>query len=317
MRPTSGAINRAPTINKKGKMAIENKFKSGFVSIIGRPNAGKSTLLNAIIGEKLAAVSAKPQTTRTKVTGIYNTKDAQVVFLDTPGIHKPKGLLNEYMVKAAKDACEEVDLILFMVEADKPSPGEIEKLVIDFLMGLKTKVFLVINKVDLVEKQVLLPLIEKYTSLFQFAEVVPVSAAKRKNLDDLIGTIINELPEGPKYFPEDELSDQPERFIAAEIIREKIFQMTTEEIPYSTAVIVEEMKDKGDIVYTRADIYVEKDSQKGIIIGANGRMLKKIGQAARKDMERLLGVKIFLELWVKVKKDWRERPGSLREMGYS
>ncbi len=238
-----------------------------------------------------------------------------MIFLDTPGLHKPKGRLNEYMVKVAKEACSEVDIVLFMAEADK-NPGEAEKEIIEFLKGLRTKVFLVINKIDLVQKDALLPLINKYSSIYDFAEIIPVSSLKGKNLPDLRKTIIDYLPEGPQYYPEDEMTEQPERFIAAEIIREKIFRMTKDEVPYSTAVLVEEMKEHGDKIYTRADIYVEKDSHKGIIIGANGQMLKKIGQAARKDIERLLGSEIYLELWVKVKKDWREKPGALREMGY-
>jgi GTP-binding protein Era len=296
-------------------MEMKKAFYSGFVSIIGRPNVGKSTLLNALVGEKISIVSDKPQTTRNRVTGILTLPEAQVIFLDTPGLHKPKGRLNEYMVKVAKDACAEVDIVLFMAEADK-NPGEAEKEIIEFLKGLRTKVFLVINKIDLVPKDALLPLINKYSSIYNFAEIVPVSSLKGKNLPDLRKTIIDYLPEGPQYYPEDEMTEQPERFIAAEIIREKIFRMTKDEVPYSTAVLVEEMKEHGDKIYTRADIYVEKDSHKGIIIGANGQMLKKIGQAARKDIERLLGSEIYLELWVKVKKDWREKPGALREMGY-
>ncbi len=297
-------------------MEMKKAFYSGFVSIIGRPNVGKSTLLNALVGEKISIVSDKPQTTRNRVTGILTLPDeAQVIFLDTPGLHKPKGRLNEYMVKVAKEACSEVDIVLFMAEADK-NPGEAEKEIIEFLKGLRTKVFLVINKIDLVQKDALLPLINKYSSIYDFAEIIPVSSLKGKNLPDLRKTIIDYLPEGPQYYPEDEMTEQPERFIAAEIIREKIFRMTKDEVPYSTAVLVEEMKEHGDKIYTRADIYVEKDSHKGIIIGANGQMLKKIGQAARKDIERLLGSEIYLELWVKVKKDWREKPGALREMGY-
>jgi len=296
-------------------MEMKKAFYSGFVSIIGRPNVGKSTLLNALVGEKISIVSDKPQTTRNRVTGILTLPEAQVIFLDTPGLHKPKGRLNEYMVKVAKEACSEVDIVLFMAEADK-NPGEAEKEIIEFLKGLRTKVFLVINKIDLVQKDALLPLINKYSSIYDFAEIIPVSSLKGKNLPDLRKTIIDYLPEGPQYYPEDEMTEQPERFIAAEIIREKIFRMTKDEVPYSTAVLVEEMKEHGDKIYTRADIYVEKDSHKGIIIGANGQMLKKIGQAARKDIERLLGSEIYLELWVKVKKDWREKPGALREMGY-
>jgi GTPase len=296
-------------------MEMNKVFHSGFVSIIGRPNVGKSTLLNALVGEKISIVSDKPQTTRNRVTGILTLPEAQVIFLDTPGLHRPKGRLNEYMVKVAKDACAEVDIVLFMAEADK-SPGEAEGEIIEFLKGLKTKVFLVINKIDLVPKDALLPLINKYSSIYDFAETIPVSSLKEKNLPELRKTIVDYLPEGPQYYPEDEMTEQPERFIAAEIIREKIFRMTKDEVPYSTAVLVEEMKEHGDKIYTRADIYVEKDSHKGIIIGANGQTLKKIGQAARKDIERLLGSPIYLELWVKVKKDWREKPGALREMGY-
>ena len=296
-------------------MSKKNVFKSGFVTIIGRPNAGKSTLMNALLGEKIAITSDKPQTTRNKVTGILNEPGVQVVFLDTPGIHRPKGLLNEYMVKAAKEACKEVDLIIFIVEANS-KPGPMEEEIVELLKGLKTKTFLVINKIDLVEKPKILSVIEKYAGMYGFDEVIPVSSLNGENLDDLKATIIKNIPAGPQYFPEDELSDQPERFIVAEIIREKIFRMTKDEVPYSTAVLVEDMKDKGDIVYTRADIYVEKDSHKGIIIGAKGQMLKSIGQAARKDIEALLGTKVFLELFVKVKKDWRERPGVLKEMGY-
>ncbi|MHB8173075.1 MAG: GTPase Era [Nitrospirota bacterium] len=291
------------------------KFKSGFVSIIGRPNVGKSTILNALVGEKISIVSEKPQTTRNRITGILTLPDAQVIFLDTPGLHKPQGRLNEYMVNVAKEACGEVDIVLFVTEADR-NPGEGEREIIEFLKGLKAKVFLAINKIDLVRKDSLLPLINKYSSMYNFAEIIPVSSLKGENMMDLRDAITGCLPEGPQYYPEDEMTEQPERFIAAEIIREKIFRMTSDEVPYSTAVLVEEMKERGGKIYTRADIYVEKDSHKGIIIGANGQMLKKIGQAARKDIERLLGSQIYLELWVKVKKDWREKPGALREMGY-
>ncbi|MGA2192496.1 MAG: GTPase Era [Nitrospirota bacterium] len=290
-------------------------YKSGFVSIIGRPNVGKSTLMNALLGEKISIVSDKPQTTRNKITGILSLPDAQVIFLDTPGMHKPRGLLNEYMVKVAREASQEVDIILFMAESNK-RPGPIEKDIIKFLKEAKTKVFLIINKIDLVEKPAVLPLIDEYSGMYGFDEVIPVSSRTKENLDALLKTIIRYLSKGPQYYPEDELSDQPERFIAAEIIREKIFLMTKEEIPYAVAVLVEEMKERGKLVYTQADIYVEKDSQKGIIIGDGGKMLKKIGQAAREDIEKLLGSKIYLDLRVKVKKDWREKRGSLREMGY-
>jgi len=290
-------------------------FKSGFVTIIGRPNVGKSTLMNAMLGEKLAIVSDKPQTTRNRITGILTKKDAQVIFLDTPGIHEHKGLLNQYMTKVAKDACAEVDLILFMVEADKkPTPDDVE--ILRFLKGLDTRVFLVINKVDLVRRENVLPLMDEYSRMHDFTEIVPVSSLRKDNVDDLLATVIGSLPEGPRYYPEDEISELPERFIAAEIIREKIFRLTQYEVPYSTAVVVEEMKDRGEKLYIRAVVYVEKDTQKGIIIGGGGQMLKKLGQLARRDIERLLGASVYLDIWVKVKKDWREKPGALREMGY-
>lgn len=296
---------------------MNNKvFKSGFVTIIGRPNVGKSTLMNNLVGEKLAIVSDKPQTTRNRITGIMNAPGAQIVFIDTPGIHRHKGLLNEFMVKTARDACSEVDLILFMVEADRPPSGE-DTDILEFLKGLGTRVFLVINKVDIVKKEKVLPLIEQYSAMHSFEEIIPVSALKSENVEELKSAIVGCMPEGPKYYPEDELTDQPERFIVAEIIREKIFRLTQHEVPYSTAVMVEEMKDKGDIVYIRAVVYVEKDSQKGIIIGQGGQMLKKLGMLSRRDIEKLLGIKSYLDIWVKVKKDWREKPGALGEMGYN
>jgi len=296
---------------------MNNKiFKSGFVTIIGRPNVGKSTLMNNLVGEKLAIVSDKPQTTRNRITGIMNAPGAQVVFIDTPGIHRHKGLLNEFMVKTARDACSEVDLILFMVEAGK-SPSEEDIDILEFLKGLGTKVFLVINKVDIVKKETVLPLIGQYTAMHGFEEIIPVSALKSENVENLKAAIVGCMPEGPMYYPEDELTDQPERFIVAEIIREKIFRLTQHEVPYSTAVMVEEMKDKGDIVFIRAVVYVEKDSQKGIIIGQGGQMLKKLGTLSRRDIEKLLGIKSYLDIWVKVKKDWREKPGALGEMGYN
>lgn len=296
-------------------MSKKKIFKSGFVTIVGRPNVGKSTLMNALLGEKLAIVSDKPQTTRNRITGILTTPEVQVIFLDTPGIHRHKGRLNEYMAKVARDACGEVDLILFMVEANV-LPGPEDADILEFIRGLGTKLFLVINKVDLVPRETVLPIIEHYAKTGAFSEIIPVSSLKRENLDDLMASITAYLPEGPKYYPEDEITDQPERFIVAEIIREKIFRLTQYEVPYSTAVTVEEMKERGEKLYIRAVVYVEKDSQKGIIIGSGGKMLKNIGQAARRDIERLLGLGTYLDIWVKVKKDWREKPGALREMGY-
>jgi len=298
-------------------LAEETPFHSGFITLVGRPNVGKSTLINALVGEKIAIISDKPQTTRNRITGILTTPEFQAVIIDTPGIHRHKGLLNEYMVKVAREACEEVDIVIFMAEANaRPSPEDME--ILGFISGLKTKTFLVINKADLVKKEDILPLIEEYTKAHAFDEVVPLSALKGDNLAVLLDSIREHLPEGPMYYPEDELTEQPERFIAAELIREKIFRVTRQEVPYATAVVVEEMKERGEgKVYIRAVVYVERDSQKAIIIGAKGSTLKNIGKLARGDIERLFGVSAFLDIWVKVKKDWRTKPGALREMGYN
>ena len=295
----------------------DNPFKSGFVSIIGRPNVGKSTLLNHILGEKVAIVSDKPQTTRNRILGIKNMENAQIIFLDTPGIHKPKHKLNELMVKTALATFDEVDLILFMVEAGRPiGPGE--KHIIDILQKVTKPVFLLINKIDTVQKNILLPQIDEYRQLYPFKEVYPISALYGENVDDLLHSIITHLPEGPQYFPEDIVTDQPMRFIASEIIREKIFHFTYEEIPYSIAVTVEDFKEiqEKNLVVIRAVIFVEKDSQKGIIIGKGGSMLKKIGQLAREELEALMGVKIFLDLWVKVKAGWQSNESILKMLGY-
>jgi len=294
-------------------MTDEQKFKSGFVSIIGRPNVGKSTLLNALLGEKIAIISDKPQTTRNRILGIVNQPGAQMVFIDTPGIHKPMHKMNEFMVKTALATYNEVDVILMLVEATE-QPGGGDKYIIETLAKVKTPVFLLINKVDLVKKEALLPLMQEYSRLFDFAEIIPVSAL-RNDLGGLLGSILKRLPQGPKYFPDDQLTDQPERFIVSELIREKVFALTKEEIPYSTAVVIENMKEETDITRITAVIYVERDSQKGILIGKGGSMLKQIGTLARQDAEKLLGVKIFLQLWVKVKKGWREDERMLRNIG--
>jgi GTP-binding protein Era len=294
-------------------MTDEKKFKSGFISIIGRPNVGKSTLLNSLLGEKIAIISDKPQTTRNRILGIVSRPDAQLVFMDTPGIHKPMHKMNEVMVKTALQACNEVDVILMLVEAmEKPGGGD--RFIIEKLVDVKTPVFLLINKTDLVKKEALLPLIGEFSRLYNFAELIPVSALKN-DLGGLIEAILKRLPQGPKYFPDDQLTDQPERFVVSEMIREKIFELTKEEIPYSTAVVIEDMKEKPDITHVTATIYVERDSQKGILIGKGGAMLKKIGTLARHDAEKLLGVKVFLQLLVKVKKGWREDEHSLRNFG--
>ena len=291
-------------------------YKSGFVAVVGRPNVGKSTLLNQIIGQKIAIVSDTPQTTRNRILGILTLPDAQILFLDTPGIHKPQHKLGEYMVNSARSALREVDLILFVSDVTE-SVGPGERFIIDMLKDEKTPVVLVLNKVDLVAKDKLLPIISQYSAFRDFAAIVPVSALAGSNVDRLLSVIKDLLPEGPQYYPEDEVTDQPERVVAAEFIREKIFRLTREEIPHSTAVEVEEMKTRpnGD-VFLRATIYVERESQKGIIIGAKGAMLKEIGQQARLDMENIFGSRFFVDLWVKVKNDWRNKEGSLRMFGY-
>jgi len=292
-------------------------FKSGFIAIVGRPNVGKSTLLNAIVGEKLAITSRKPQTTRNRITGILNTGDGQFIFLDTPGIHDAKTPLNRCMVKAATSAFGEVDLILLLVEADRGlDPGD--GLILEGLRSSAVPVFLVINKVDLVEKPKLLPLIDRFRGLHDFREIVPVSAATGEGVSRLLELIVDAMPEGPKLFPDDLFTSQSERFIAAEIVREKILELTHREIPYATAVTVDSFKEdeERNRIRIAATITVEKDSQKGILIGKGGRMLKEIGMKSRLEMERFFAAKIFLELFVRVRKDWTKDPRWLKEFGY-
>jgi GTP-binding protein Era len=294
-------------------MAEERKFTSGFISIVGRPNVGKSTLLNALLGEKIAIISDKPQTTRNRILGIVNRPGSQLVFMDTPGIHKPIHKMNEYMVQTALRTYNEVDVILLLVEATTP-PGSGDQFIIETLKKVKTPVLLLINKIDLIEKERLLPLMNEYSNLYSFAEIIPISAL-RNDLSGLLDAILQRLPQGPQYFPDDQLTDQPERFIVAELVREKIFEMTKEEIPYSTAVVIEEMKEEAEMTRIHATIIVERDSQKGIVIGKGGAMLKQIGTLARQDAEKLLGTKIFLKLYVKVKKGWREDERLLKNFG--
>jgi GTPase len=294
-------------------MSEEQKIQSGFVSIIGRPNVGKSTLLNSLLGEKIAIISDKPQTTRNRILGIVNKPGAQIVFMDTPGIHKPIHKMNEFMVNAALRTYNEVDVILMLVEATSP-PGGGDRFIIETLSRVKTPVFLLINKVDMVKKDTLLPIIQEYSGLYQFAEIIPISALQN-DLGELVSSIQKRLPWGPHYFPDDQLTDQPERFIVSELVREKIFELTKDEIPYSTAVVIEEMKEEPDITRIHAVIYVERDSQKGILIGKGGAMLKQIGTLARQDSEKLLGAKIFLKLYVKVMKGWREDDRVLKNIG--
>ena len=294
----------------------EKQHKSGFIAVIGRPNVGKSTLINSLIGQKIAIMSDKPQTTRNRSLCILTPPEAQIVFLDTPGIHKPKHKLGEYMVKAAEGTLKEVDAIFFVVDAtEKMGPGEYY--ILERLQATAKPVILVVNKLDLIEKEQVLPIISHYTDKYPFVGVVPISAKEETNLDALIEEVEKYLPEGPQYYPEDMVTDQPERLIVAELVREKALQLTRDEVPHAIAVDVDEMKarDNGD-TYIRATIYVERDSQKGILIGAKGSMLKEIGRLARADIEMLLGTRVFLDLWVKVKKDWRDRDSVLRGFGF-
>ncbi len=292
-------------------------FKSGIVSIIGRPNVGKSTLLNAVLGEKIVITSDKPQTTRNRALGVKHTERGQIVFFDTPGIHDQRGLLNEYMVKVALKTLKEVDLILYMVEAGK-GVDKGDRFVMEKMGKVSTPVILCINKVDLVKRDSLLPLIAAYTDLRSFQQVIPLSALNNEGMETLISLLLDALPEGPRYFPEDTLTDMPERFIAAEMVREKIFRALQHEIPYSVAVLVDSFKEtpKRNLISITASIYVERDSQKGIIIGKGGKMLRDIGSRARKDMERLFGTRVYLELFVTVKKNWTKDGRRLKEFGY-
>jgi GTPase len=295
---------------------MKKGFKSGFVAIVGRPNVGKSTLMNQVIGQKIAIMSDKPQTTRNKIHGVYTTEDIQIVFLDTPGIHKPNSKLGNYMMKAAESALNEVDAVLFLTDVTE-SLGGGDRYIIEQLKKVKTPVFLVLNKIDKIHPEAILPVIEKYRKLLDFAEIVPVSALQGSNVNALLEQVSRYLEEGPMYYPADQVTDHPEQFVCAELIREKILQLTREEIPHSIAVEIESMgAGQNGVVNIGAVIYVERDSQKGIIIGKNGAFLKEIGKLARHDMERLLGSKIFLELWVKVNKDWRNRESVLKSLGF-
>lgn len=286
--------------------------------MVGRPNVGKSTLTNSLIGEKIAIMSDRPQTTRNKIMCILNTDNAQIMFLDTPGIHKPHHKLGEYMVRTAESTLQEVDVILFVVDAAEKR-GSGEDYILELLRKVKTPVILVVNKIDkLQDKSRLFKIMDEYSRLYQFAAIVPVSALNDGEFPGLVSEITRLLPEGPAYFPDDVLTDQPERVIAAEMIREKVLRLTRDEIPHSVAVEVEEFKEREDeSVYIRATIFVERDSQKGIVIGAKGSLLKKIGQQARADIETLLYCKVFLDLWVKVKPDWRNQDKALKQFGYN
>lgn len=293
-------------------------FKSGFAAIIGAPNAGKSTLLNTMIGEKVSIVSSKPQTTRNRIAGVSHRPGHQIVFLDTPGIHKSTKALNTKMVEVAMAAIADVDIILLVVDAANPDPAS-EALILDRLKsGRKPPVVLAINKVDLVKKPKLLEIIDRWRKAHDFEDILPVSALEGIQVDELLSVLEKQLPEGPPYFPEDMITDLPERFIAAEMVREKVFALTAREIPFSTAVTIEAFEEvpKQNLVRIHAAIHVERDSQKGIIIGKQGAMLKAIGEAARLDIEQMLGTKVFLQLFVRVEKNWSRDARALRRLGY-
>ena len=293
-------------------------FKSGFVSIVGRPNVGKSTLMNNVVGEKIAIMSDKPQTTRNTIQAVYTDEEAQVVFLDTPGIHKPKNKLGEFMVKSATDAFKNVDLVLFVVdESKKIGPGD--RKIIDDLKNIKTPVVLVLNKIDQLNEEELFDLMKMYNAEGVFEQIVPISALKGRNINELLKVIKSHLEEGPQYFPDYMITDQPERVLVSELIREKVLHYIHDEVPHGVAVEIERMKSRKDkeIVDISAVIYCERDSHKGIIIGKNGRKLKGIGKPARADIELLLGSQANLQLWVKVKENWRNLQNYVSNFGYT
>ncbi len=299
-------------------MEKKGSFKSGFISIIGRPNVGKSTLLNKILSEKVAIVSDKPQTTRNRITGIKNLDNAQLIFVDTPGIHKARSNLNRHMVDVSFKAFRDSDLILLLTD-EREGIGKGDRYIMSYLEKRDIPCFLLINKIDLLKADQLLSLIDVYSRDYTFSEIMPVSAATGEGVDSLLRMIVQYLPDGPRYFHEEMVTDQPERFVIAELIREKVIDSTREEVPYSVAVVIEEEGiregSSRDILVVDAVIYVEKDSQKGIIIGKGGEMLKGIGKRAREEIVRRLGSKVYLNLWVKVKKDWRKDDKALKELG--
>ena len=294
---------------------MNDQYKSGFVTLIGRPNVGKSTLMNSLIGQKIAITSNKPQTTRNRIQTVYTSEEGQIVFVDTPGIHKAKNKLGDYMVNVAERTLKEVDVVLWLVEPTNYI-GAGEQQILMQLRNLNTPVILVINKIDTVKKEELFGFIDTYRKEMDFAEIVPVSALKNDNTDELIRCIMKYLPYGPAFYDEDTVTDQPQRQIVAELIREKALRCLDEEIPHGIAVTIERMKWRGQIVDIDATIICERESHKGIIIGKQGSMLKKIGMSARRDIEDLLESRVNLQLWVKVKKDWRDSEFLLKNFGY-
>lgn len=292
------------------------EHKSGFVAIVGRPNVGKSTLLNRVVGQKVAIMSDKAQTTRNRIQGIYTTSDTQMVFIDTPGIHKPHSRLGDFMVKSALSTLGEVDAVLFMINADERR-GAGDNFIIDRLKTVKQPIYLVINKIDQVHPDHLLEIMDQYKDALPWKEVYPISALEGNNVDELLATLKAQLPEGPQYYPSDQITDHPERFIISELIREKVLELTRQEVPHSTAVVIDSIKRQDEEkIHVQATIIIERSSQKGIIIGKGGGMLKKIGSLARRDIEHLLGDKVYLELWVKVQENWKDRQDLLASYGY-
>lgn len=301
---------------KSGDGQGKADFRSGFVAVIGRPNAGKSTLLNTLIGQKILIISDKPQTTRNRIQCILTEERGQVIFFDTPGIHKPQHRLGEYMVAAAKSTLNGVDFAVYVVDASV-TLGSGDEYVLSILKESGVPCILALNKIDLLSKDEIMVKIAQFSKLADFQEIIPISALKAENTLRLMDLIFAALPAGPMYFPSDEVTDQPEKFIVAELIREKILNLTRDEVPHSVAVIVEEMQEKKTLIKIRAVILVERDSQKGIVIGREGNVLKEVGRLARQDIENLLDSKVFLELYVKVRKDWRNQQLNLRELGYN
>lgn len=297
----------------------EQNFKSGFISIIGRPNVGKSTFLNRVLGKKIAIMSDKPQTTRNKIQGVITDNDSQTIFIDTPGIHKPKHELGKFMTDLAIGTLNQVDAIMFMVNATEKI-GKGDRFILEYLKAVKQPVYLVINKIDLIKKEELIAVIASFKEEHDFEGIIPISAVTGENIDTLLQVMKDQLPEGPQFYPSEYVTDHPERFIISELIREKVLHLTHEEVPHSVAVVIdkiEKSQDGKDLIEVMATIVVERPSQKGILIGKGGKMLKDIGSLARKDIINLLGSKIYLELWVKVQKDWRNKKLYLNDFGYS
>ena len=294
----------------------ETKFHSGFAALLGRPNVGKSTLMNALLGEKISIVSAHAQTTRNKITGVWNGDNAQVVFLDPPGMHKPQSKLGEAIRQSTMDALDEVDMIVFLCAVNDPL-GAGDRYILSLLKDRKVPVILALSKTDLISKEEVLKKIVQYSKIFPFAEIIPLSAKTGENLDELMKCVVKYMPEGPKHFPDDMVTDQPERNIVQEIVREKLLTRTRDEVPHAIGVYTEEFSERENgKVYIRCTIYVERDSQKRIIIGKKGSVLKAAGQEAREEIQNLIGAPVFLDLWVKVTKDWKNKDYILRELGY-